>query len=111
MQTTRIILTIRKKHHFHQQLCDDLSKLFRKAGDYGEFRKEETADPDTILSRLDDIIKKWDAMEQQDPEQCLISKETRDAITNLKKAHLRRMLFRNTSQIYTGIVQELLDKE
>ena len=40
---------------------------------------------DTILSRLDDIIKKWDAMEQQDPEQCLISKETRDAITNLKK--------------------------
>ena len=41
----RIILTIREKHPFHQQLCDDLNKLLRKAGDYGEFRKEETADP------------------------------------------------------------------
>lgn len=81
----RIVETLRKKHPFHKQMCQDLQKLLRSEGDSGPLRKEQTAEPNLIMKRLNGIVKKWEALEFILLDQSLITVETRQSILNLQK--------------------------
>ena len=86
----RITSTIRKKHPFHKEICNDLRNLLRDHFDLSsKTRTRATAPKEVILERLDKIVARWESLEYLLEDRSLITVETREAIWNLRK-HIQK---------------------
>ncbi|XP_066931274.1 uncharacterized protein [Clytia hemisphaerica] len=55
----RLVITIKKRHPFHAEICRLLTLVFRATDDIGEERTMATPAPDVILSNMENFIFNW----------------------------------------------------
>jgi hypothetical protein len=80
----RITRTLVKRHSQMKECLKDLQLVFRKDGDSGDKRLEDTPTPEVILSKLNRFMSKWSGIQDSRGMQ-LFSPETVKATERLKQ--------------------------